>query len=80
MAERLVLLTKLGNADGGKEPWFKANAGSDEGGEIGATLRNSGNLPELRNAYHVEAKGELALGSRNPRPETGGVGDCGELS
>nr|SPS06037.1 protein of unknown function [Candidatus Nitrotoga fabula] len=41
VAERLVVLTKSGNADGGKEPWFKANAGSNEGIEIGATLRNS---------------------------------------
>jgi hypothetical protein len=66
VAERLALLTKSGNADGGKEPWFKTDAGSDEGDEIGATLQNSGVLQELRNAYHVEAKGELERCSRNP--------------
>ena len=42
MAEGLVVPLKPGNAGGGKEPWFKANAGSDEGDEIGVTLRNSG--------------------------------------
>ena len=41
VAERLVVLAKLGNANGGKEPWFKADAGSNEGVEIGVTLRNS---------------------------------------
>ena len=38
VAERLVVLAKSGNADGGKEPWFKADAGSNERVEIGATL------------------------------------------
>ena len=66
MTERLVVLTKSGNADEGKEPWFKADAGSDEGVEIGATLQNSVIFQELRNAYQVEAKGELELVSRNP--------------
>ena len=42
MTERLVLPLKPGNAGGGKEPWFKADAGSNEEAEIGATLRNSG--------------------------------------
>ena len=31
MAERLVVLTKSGNADGGKGPWFKTDATSSEG-------------------------------------------------
>ena len=44
VAEGLVLLRKSGNADGGKEPWFKANAGSNKGAEIGATLQNSGSF------------------------------------
>jgi hypothetical protein len=35
---------KSGNADGGKELQFKADAGSDEGYEIGETLRNSDNF------------------------------------
>jgi hypothetical protein len=38
VAEGLVLPWKSGNADGGKEPWFKAHAGSNKGAEIGATL------------------------------------------
>jgi len=59
VAERLVLPTKSGNADGGKEPWFKADARSDEGVEIGANPTKLGSLQELRTAYHVEAKGEL---------------------
>lgn len=42
VAERLAVPGKPGNAGGGKEPWFKADAGSDEGDEIGVTLRNSG--------------------------------------
>ena len=42
VAEGLVLPWKSGNADGGKEPWFKAHAGSNKGAEIGATLHNSG--------------------------------------
>ena len=66
VTEGLVVLRRSGNADGGKEPWLKADAGSDEGVEIGATLQNSVNLQALRNAYHVEAKGELELVSRNP--------------
>ena len=44
VAERLVLPWKSGNADGGKEPWFKAHAGSNKGAEIGATLHNSGSF------------------------------------
>jgi hypothetical protein len=44
VAEGLVLPWKSGNADGGKEPWFKAHAGSNKGAEIGATLQNSGSF------------------------------------
>jgi len=66
VAERPVVLTKPGNAGGGKGPWFKEGAGSDDGVEIGATLQNSEKFQELRNANHVEAKGELELVSRNP--------------
>jgi hypothetical protein len=44
VAEGLVLPRKSGNADGGKEPWFKANAGSNKGAEIGSTLHNSGSF------------------------------------
>src|SRR5713226_4305549 len=35
VAERLVVPLKPGNAGGGKGPWFKTNAGSGEGPEIG---------------------------------------------
>ena len=35
VAEGLVLLWKSGNADGGKEPWFKANAGSNKEPRLG---------------------------------------------
>ena len=65
VAERLVVLTKSGNADGGKEPWFKADAGGDKEGEIGATLRHSRSLQASRTAYHVEAKETLELSSGN---------------
>jgi hypothetical protein len=44
VAEGLVLPWKSGNADGGKEPWFKAHAGSNTGAEIGAILQNSGSF------------------------------------
>ena len=35
MAERLVVLLKPGNSDGGKGPQLKADARSDDGGETG---------------------------------------------
>jgi hypothetical protein len=35
VAEGLVLPRKSGNADGGKEPWFKANAGSNKEPRLG---------------------------------------------
>ena len=35
VAEGLVLLWKSGNADGGKEPWFKANAESNKESRLG---------------------------------------------
>ena len=65
VAERPVVPLKLGNSGGGKEPWFKADAGSDKEGEIGATLRHSRSLQASRNAYHVEAKEALELSSGN---------------
>src|SRR5208282_4232491 len=56
VAERLAVLMKLGNAGGGKGPQFKAGAESGDTQEIGGTLRNSGNVRELRKAPHAEAK------------------------
>lgn len=38
VAERLVVPGKLGNAGGGKEPWFKINALSGKGQEIGQPI------------------------------------------
>lgn len=35
VAERPVVPRKLGNARGGKGPWFKINVRSSKGGEIG---------------------------------------------
>jgi hypothetical protein len=47
---------KPGNAGGGKGPQFKAGAESGNAQEIEVTLRNSGNVRELRKAPHAEAK------------------------
>ena len=38
VAERPVLLEKLGNAGGGKGPWFETGTESREAREIGVTL------------------------------------------
>src|SRR6267378_4108459 len=74
VAERLVLPTKSGNTDGGKEPWFKADAGSDEGVEIGATLRNSGVSRgcEMHTMWQRRENSNVVRGTR--RSETGGAG------
>ena len=59
VTERLVVLTKPGNAGGGKGPQFKADGESGEVQEIEATLQNSGNVRELRKASRAEAKERL---------------------
>jgi hypothetical protein len=56
VAERFVVPMKPGNAGGGKGPQFKAGAESGDAQEIGVTLRNSGNVRELRKAPHAEVK------------------------
>ena len=56
VAERPVVLRKPGNSGGGKGPWFKAGTESSKAREIGATLGNSVNVRELRQAPHAEAK------------------------
>jgi hypothetical protein len=56
VAERPVVLRKPGNAGGGKGPQFKTGVESGEVQEIEATLRNSGNVRELRKASHAQAK------------------------
>jgi hypothetical protein len=79
VAEGLVLPWKSGNADGGKEPWFKAHAGSNKGAEIGATLHNSGGF--RRCEEHAmwkrrENADVIVRGTR--RPAMGGLGGCGK--
>ena len=77
VAEGLVLPWKSGNADGGKEPWFKANAGSNKGAEIGATLQNSGSFRrcEVHAMWKRRENSDVAVrGTR--RPATGGLGGC----
>gem|GEM_PF-2575496 len=63
VAERSVLPMKLGNASGGKGPWFKTGAESGEAREIGVTLVNSVNVRDLRQVPHAEAKEELGVRS-----------------
>ena len=67
VAEGLVLPRKSGNADGGKEPWFKADAGSNKGAEIGATLHNSGSLRrcEAHTMWKRRENSSVVI-SRNP--------------
>ncbi len=40
VAERFVVPGKPGNAGGGKEPWFKTNAGRRKGQEIGQPINS----------------------------------------
>jgi len=60
MAERPVVPEKPGNAGGGKGPWFKGDAQSSEGEEIGAGLTTPKSVWELQQALHVKAKREPA--------------------
>ena len=48
VAEGLVRLTMLGNANGGKEPWFKTDAGSDKELEIGKPRNSTRSPSDLR--------------------------------
>jgi len=57
MAERLVVPVKSGNADGGKGPQFKDNAGSGESREIGLSLTPPEKVRKLQEALHAKAKG-----------------------
>ena len=54
MAEGLVVLTKPGNAGGGKGPQLKADARSDEGGEIGDEPDNSQAVFKSRRRRHMQ--------------------------
>jgi hypothetical protein len=53
MAERPVLPRKPGNSGGGKGPWFKGDAGSSEGEEIGVSLRTPERVWKLQGAEWV---------------------------
>jgi len=57
VAERLVVPMKSGNADGGKEPQFKVNAGRGESQEIGMSLAPPPKVQKLQAALHAKAKG-----------------------
>ena len=58
MAEGLVVLTKPGNAGGGKGPQLKADARSDEGGEIGDEPDQADSvLQEAPQRRNIAAKG-----------------------
>ena len=54
MAEGLVVLTKPGNAGGGKGPQLKSDARSDEGGEIGDEPDNSQAVFKSRRQRHMQ--------------------------
>jgi hypothetical protein len=78
VTEGLVLPWKSGNADGGKEPWFKAHAGSNKGAEIGATLQNSGSFRrcEVHAMWKRRENSNVAFVRGTRRPVTGGLGGC----
>lgn len=57
MAEGPVVPRKPGNAGGGKEPWFRTNAGSSEGRRLG-NLSTPTSVQKLQVALHAKAKAE----------------------
>lgn len=57
MAEGFVLPRKPGNAGGGKEPWFRINAGRSEGRRLG-NLSTPIGVQKLQAALHAKAKAE----------------------
>ena len=77
VAEGLVLPRKSGNADGGKEPWFKANAGSNKEPRLGqpyTTRAVSGVAKCMPCGSEGRTRTLLFRGTR--RPATGGLGGC----
>ena len=66
VAERSAVPRSPGNAGGGKGPQFKADVESGEVLEIGATLANSVQAREPRQASHAEVK--EGLGRRSGKP------------
>ena len=66
VAQRPVILRKSGNAGGGKEPWFRTGAATNNASEIRATLVNSINVREMQKVSHTEAKEEPGLRAGKP--------------
>src|SRR6202047_3439492 len=60
VAERLVVPLKTGNAGGGKGPWFKTDATSGEGPEIGQP-NNSETCSEAADGVTRESEGRSRL-------------------
>ena len=60
MAERPAVPQKPGNAGGGKGPWFKSDARSGGGEEIGASLATPQSVWKLQQALQDKAKREPA--------------------
>ena len=56
VAERPVVVTKLGNAGGAKGPWFKVNARSGNSREIGVSLLPPTKVGQLQAALQAKAK------------------------
>jgi RNA-directed DNA polymerase len=60
MTDGLVVPVKLGNANGGKQPWYKGNVKSGESMVIDASLATpSGKVQALQITLHAKAKTEL---------------------
>jgi len=57
VAERPVIPRKLGNAGGGKGPWFKTDASSRKGRRLG-NLSTPKSVRRLQRALHAKAKAE----------------------
>ena len=72
---------KPGNAGGGKAPWFKMDAGSDEGPEIGKP-KHSTESQELQKASHAQAKAGTrmrAKGKTQPMASTSTAVELAEV-
>ena len=74
VAEGLVLLWKSGNADGGKEPWFKANAGSNKEPRLGQPYQTRA-VSDVAKCMPCGTEGRTGtLISRNPPAGDGRIG------
>jgi hypothetical protein len=61
VTERPIVPVKSGNADGGKGPWFKVNAGRDESRESGDSLIPPVKAQKPQMALHAKAKGAALM-------------------